>query len=229
MSSLATKSANHQAGMNFRPAKTVLEAWSSNTHLTVPQLKRKVSKQIRDEDSQMRLNDIHRLDVQGRFLRIMDSFCLTDYWSRAIWSLPARQMSFAMNSAQDTLPHNSNLMRWKRPVSPWCPFCGGLQTLRHILNGCKQALQERQYNQRHDEVLREIVTYLSGHLSAADYQMVADLDSDTYTFPTHVCPTTERPDIVIWNEKTKTVYLIELTVCFADNCRCQYEEAGKVP
>ena len=165
----------------------------------------------------MRLNDIQRLDVQGRFLRIMDSFCLTDYWSRAIWSLPARQMSFAMNSAQDTLPHNSNLMRWKRPVSPWCPFCGGLQTLRHVLNGCKQALQERQYNQRHDEVLREIVTYLGGHLSAADYQMVADLDSDTYTFPTHVCPTTERPDIVIWNEKTKTVYLIELTVCFADN------------
>ena len=47
--------------------------------------------------------------------------------------------------------------------------------------------------------------------------MVADLDSDTYTFPTHICPTTERPGIVIWNEKTKTVYLIELTVCFEDN------------
>ena len=78
-------------------------------------------------------------------------------------------------------------------------------------------LQERRYDQRHDEVLREIVTYLSGHQSAADYQMVADLDSDTYTFPIHICSTTERPDIVMWNEKTKTVYLIELTVCFDEN------------
>ena len=176
VSSLATKSANHQAGKNFRPAKTVLEAWSSNTHLTVPQLKQKVSKQIRDEDSQMHLNDIHCLDVQGHFLRIMDSSCPMDYWSRATWSLPARQMNFAVNSAQDTLPHNSNLMGWKMPVSPWCPLCGGLQTLRHVLNGCKQALQERRYDQRHDEVLREIATYLGWHLSAADYQMVADLD-----------------------------------------------------
>ena len=72
-------------------------------------------------------------------------------------------------------------------------------------------------DQRHDEVLREIATYLGGHLSTTDYQMVADLDSDTYTFPTHICPTTERPDIVIGNEKTKTVYLIELTVCFDEN------------
>ena len=60
--------------------------------------------------------------------------------------------------------------------------------------------------------------------------MVADLDPDTYTFPVHICPTTERPDIVTWNEKTKIVFLIELTVCFDEKlCRCQYEEAGKVP
>ena len=214
---LATKSANHQAGLNSRPAKTVLEAWSNNTHLTGPQLKRRVARQIRDEDDQMRLNDIRRLDVQGRFLRIMESSCSTDYWSRAVWSLPARQMSFAVNSAQDTLPHNSNFVRWKRPVSPWCPLCGNLQTLRHVLNGCKQALQERRYDQRHDEILREIVSYLGEHLSGADYQMVADLDSDTYTFHTHICPTTKRPDIVAWNEKSKIVFLIELTVCFDEN------------
>ena len=47
--------------------------------------------------------------------------------------------------------------------------------------------------------------------------MVANFDSDTYTFPANICPTTERPDIVILNEKTKTVYLIELTVCFDES------------
>ena len=50
--------------------------------------------------------------------------------------------------------------------------------------------------------------------------MLADLDSDTYTFPIHICSTTESPDISVWNEKTKTVYLIKFTVCgdknFAD-------------
>ena len=61
------------------------------------------------------------------------------------------------------------------------------------------------------------MTYLGEHLSDADYQMVADLDSDTYTFPIHICPTTERPDIVTWNEKNKIVFLIELTVCFDEN------------
>ena len=142
----------------------------------------------------------------------MQSSCSTDYWSRAVWSLPARQMSFAVNSAQDTLPHNSNLVRWKRPVSPWCPLCGDLQTLRHVLNGCKQALQERRYDQRHDEILREIVTYLGEHLSDADYQMVADLDSGTYTFPIHICPTTEC-DGFQGQSLTKQTAFVSATAC----------------
>ena len=43
------------------------------------------------------------------------------------------------------------------------------------------------------------------------------LKSINYTFPIHICSTTERADIVMCNEKTKTVYLIELTVCFDEN------------
>ena len=61
------------------------------------------------------------------------------------------------------------------------------------------------------------MAFLGGHLSAIDYHIEADLDLDTYTFPIHICPTTKRPGIVIWNEKTTTVYLIELTACFDEN------------
>ena len=151
----------------------------------MPQLKQKLSKQIREDNRQNHLNDIQHLDVHGCLLWIMDTFCPTGYWSRAVWCHPAWQMSFTVNSAQlqDTLPHISNLVRWKRPVPPLCPLCGGFQTLRHILNGRKQALQEKQYDQRQDEVLGEIVTFLGGHLSAIDYHIEADLDLDTYTFP----------------------------------------------
>ena len=103
--------------------------------------------------------------MQGRFLRIVDSPCPTDYWSRAAWSLSAQQMINAVNSAQDTLPHNSNLVRLKRPMSTslWSSLCGGLQTLRHILNGCKQALHERLYNQRHYMHVCIVSLYIRAH------------------------------------------------------------------
>ena len=42
--------------------------------------------------------------------------------------------------------------------------------------------------------------HLENHLNLAEYQLPADLDGE-YTFPPQLCPTTEKPDIVIWNER----------------------------
>ena len=66
---------------------------------------------------------------------------------------------------------------------------------------------------RHNEVLRVIVNHLETYLNAPEYQLLSGLDGE-YTFPPLLCPTTEKPDIVIWNESMRVVYLIELTVCF---------------
>lgn len=44
--------------------------------------------------------------------------------------------------------------------------------------------------------------------------MVGILDSRRLHLPMHICSATERLDIVTVNEMTKTVYPIELTVCF---------------
>ena len=41
-----------------------------------------------------------------------------------------------------------------------------------------------------------------------------DLISSEYSFPCHIVATDLRPDIIYWDETTKKVSLIELTVCF---------------
>ena len=90
---------------------------------------------------------------------------LSDYWSNGVQALPTLIMSFALNAVQDTLPQNSNLVRWKRNVSLQCQLCGQLQTLHYVLNACPVALKERHYDARHYTVLAEIARFVSNHLS----------------------------------------------------------------
>ena len=144
-----------------------------------------------------------------------------DYWSRAVWVLPSHMMSFALNAAQDTLPHNSNLVRWKRNVSPLCRLCGQLQTLRHVLNACPVVLEERRYDSRRNAVLAEIARFISGHLShcdwGKDYHITVDLPTEEYRPPYILCPTNLKPDLVIWHDAKCAVYLVELTCPFEEN------------
>ena len=72
--------------------------------------------------------------------------------------LPPEALKFALNAAQDTLPHNANLAIWRRSegLSSNCKLCGERQTLVHVLNHCQMALDLRRYNARHDAVLEVI-------------------------------------------------------------------------
>jgi hypothetical protein len=81
------------------------------------------------------------------------------------------------------------------------------------------ALGKRQFDHRHDEVLREIFSYLCTNLPCLhpQFKATADLATVGYSFPVHLYPTDERPDIVLWKDDTKEVILIELTVCFQEN------------
>ena len=47
-------------------------------------------------------------------------------------------------------------------------------------------------------------------------EMIVDLPGFTYQCPQHISCTDARPDIV-WDDISKNVYLIELTVCFETN------------
>ena len=89
-------------------------------------------------DAETTLEHGQSLVQQGELFRSVDEEA-SSAWSAAVLSLPPEQMKFALNASQDTLPHNSNLARWKN-LSAACKLCGQRQTLQHVLNHCQVAL-----------------------------------------------------------------------------------------
>ena len=153
---------------------------------------------------------------QGELLRDTPDQAAAKVWSLAVGNLSSSATKFILNAACDTLPHNSNLSLWGRGVPSGCPLCGQKQTLLHILNHCPVALELMRFNHRHDAVLIVISELVRANLTPSQ-EMIADLPGSTYQYPQHISCTDARPDIVVWDDISKNVYLIELTVCFETN------------
>ena len=167
---------------------------------------------IRAEENDTHCEQLHNLPKQGQMLGPAP-LGSAGIWSTAIQNLPQNLLKFALNASLDTLPHNSNLFQWKKGQSASCLFCqGDHPNLIHILNSCKEALQLRRYNERHDMVLEVIASAIKCVLPTTTKTSV-DI-GEGYTFPSHISPTDLRPDIVVWNDTPKSVTLNELTVCF---------------
>ena len=169
---------------------------------------------VSETDAATRKSHLLNLQVQGKIFKDDDDY---SYWAEAVSSLPDREMRFAYNASIDTLPTNANLALWYRgQVSAQCKLCNyPSQSLKHILNKCEEALSQRRFDPRHNLVLSVIHSFLIDHIT--DHHILADLPGTPYTFPTHIAATNERPDIVIWNDDIRSVFLIELTVSFEDN------------
>ena len=94
------------------------------------------------EDAKKRLDHAKSLTVQGQLQRLEDTdgACV---WADVVDALPPKCMKFTLNAAQDTLPHNANLARWRKDasLSAQCKLCNERQTLHHVLNHCKVALE----------------------------------------------------------------------------------------
>ena len=164
-----------------------------------------------------RLDHAKSLRVQGQLHHLVDDTAAS-LWSEVVQKLPPECMKFALNAAQDTLPHNANLSMWRREagLSSLCKLCGKRQTLLHVLNHCQVALELRRYNQRHDNVLQVIVESLQSQCPP-QYQIMADPPDSTYHFPSTVASTDLRPDLVVWSDTQQVLVLAELTVCFETN------------
>ena len=79
-----------------------------------------------------------------------------------------------------------------------------------VLNSCKTALELRRYNTRHDAVLRKTFEVVKETIPTTT-KMSVDLDGE-YLFPNHITSTDLRPDIVWWDDSTKLVTILELTI-----------------
>ena len=154
------------------------------------------------------------LQCQGQVFRCCED--TARIWSSVVQKLPSELLKFSLNAVQDTLPHNENLSRWRKndSLSSSCKLCGERQTLLHVLNSCPKALSLRRYNECHDAVLGVLANFFADTLPEG-YKLIADLpEFQTYIFPPHIAQIDERPDIVVWSDSVREVWVIELTVCF---------------
>ena len=178
---------------------------------------RRAKRKVLEYDNRERYQHAKSLNHQGLVYNTVEDQA-ADLWANTIWSLPDAIFKFALNAAQDVLPHNHNLHLWKKRSSSLCPLCHQDQSLLHVLNSCPAALHLRRFNHRHDNVLRDILTFVQQH-SDKSYKITCDLPEFNYMFPYHIA-TDLRPDIVLSDEVKRRIILVELTVpfelCFVD-------------
>ena len=197
----------------FKPFHQVVQTMQKDPGATRKQIIHNVKKKIDAEDAEKHTNHSRSLVRQGQTTRQFHGDRAAELWSSVIPSLPEQIFKFALNSVTDTLPHNENLYQWAKLPSPTCKLCPERQTLLHTLNGCKPALELRRYNQRHDSILEIIYLFLKQY-QPEGARITVDLPEYQYSFPQHIVTTDTRPDIVIWDDTSKAIHLVELTVPF---------------
>ena len=178
----------------FRPSTIVQQIFSNDPGTSYKSLATKSKKYVQSTEVEERLAHAASQNIQGRLHELVTKPS-AEIWSKAVQSLPSHLLKFALNAAQDTLPHNANLARWRK-LSDACKLCGKRQTLLHILNNCSIFLNFRRYNQRHDNILTIIYKFLKVNLGD-DYKIISDLSGpETYLFPPVIAITDLRPDLV---------------------------------
>ena len=190
----------------FRPAMVVQEVMKDDPSQTRRALRIASMRKVKMDEDESRLENLKGLPRQGQMMRISTPEAAST-WAKSIQSLPQHVFKFVLNATHDVLPHNANL----HLVLPLCHQPD--QNLIHVLNNCKDALDLRQYDDGHNQVLQAMANIIQDHLPSST-SMTVDL-SDGYSFPTHIAATDLRPDIVWWNDDQKILTLVELTVCLA--------------
>ena len=197
----------------FKPATLVNSICDDNPNQSRRAVNGAVKSILVEEEVDQRHQTLCRLPSQGEMARAWDESSPA-VWVMATQNLPPEPLKFILNAAQNTLPSNSNLHLWGRKISATCPLCrGSRQTLEHVLNNCPKALELRRYSKRHDEVLGVVGEFIQSHLPPG-FSVIIDLPSESYSFPNHISPTNLRPDIVWWCDKTRELWLLELTVSY---------------
>ena len=199
----------NQVRPSFKPYQIVVAAMQEDPGASSKQVGKRAKSRVEEADTSTRFAHSTGLAKQNQPIR--DDSRAPQLWSSTIITLPERVLRFALNSLTDTLPHNDNLHLWRSIPSPSCTLCGERQTLLHVLNGCRYALEKRRYDDRHNDILECIHAFLANQLTPSQ-NITVDLPNQFYSFPQQAACTNSRPDIVIWDKSAITI--IELTVPF---------------
>ena len=167
---------------------------------------------------------VKSLLMQGNFLRLAETLEADVDWKSKLFNLPRNMTQFLLNSVLDTLPTNSNLVRWNQRSNERCTLCGSKETLLHVLNNCEPMLER--YTWRHDSVLNLLFNILCDFKSP-DTDIYADLSNGNKegisTIPISVAITNQRPDLVLVNKVKKQISILELTIPFESGIEKAHE------
>ena len=131
-------------------------------------------------------------------------------------NLPRGLFNFATRYLNNTLPNASNTFKWKTSGSQNCNFCHNVQTLGHVVGGCKTFLEELRYNWRHDSILQSICSFIPRNEMISVY---ADIPG--YPSPSVITGDDKRPDIIVKN--SDTTWVLELTAGYETNIQKNFE------
>jgi len=137
-------------------------------------------------------------------------------WNRLLLGCNPGHFSFILRAASDTLPTAVNLQRWHIQCDARCTLCGYPQpTTAHVLGGCPSALTQGRFTYRHNQVLRclasELFKFLTGQSIISLYADLPECGQVTPPRQQFLLSTPYHPDIVIYNDRTNLVALLELT------------------
>ncbi len=198
--------------VKFRPAVIVRNTMQEMPSCTRKGLTSAGRNAVVKQEITSRMSTVLNLPRQGGMIKSSKEGA-AEIWAQTLNTIPENEWKFVLNAAHDTLPHNANLHLWGEKETPICPLCKKeKQTLLHVLNNCEVALNLRRYNERHDLVLAEISRTIILNLPQG-FETTTDLGSE-YSFPQYLAATDQRPDMVLWNDTTKSVTLLELTIPF---------------
>ena len=174
---------------------------------------RKPSDRLVKETVQKICNELHLLQEQNSIISSITQQCTAHSliaWQRVCESLPENIFVFIRKALIFSLCTNTNLVRWKKVISPSCNICNAVkQTQLHIFNNCSKAISDGRYKWRHDSILKTMCHYLSQLIG---FDLFVDING--FANPTELFYNL-RPDIVLLSPNEAIT--IELTCCFETN------------
>jgi hypothetical protein len=126
-------------------------------------------------------------------------------WIRHSRFLKQHEYHFALRARLNLTPTNATLARQKISNNECCRHCRQRETLPHVLNHCNYNMDRIRY--RHDGIL-ERIRKATEH-GNRDNKVI--INQKPLGYEANV-----KPDIVVINEKAKTVAIVDLAVTFED-------------
>ncbi len=141
----------------------------------LPKVKKTITKSVKEEINDTYMSHIKPLLCQGHFFRLKEFELSDTTWKSYMFNLPRNTVKFLLISVLDTLPTNSNLMRWEKRSNSKCELCSHHDTLLHTLNNCPTVLKNGRYPWRHNSVLSHIFTIAHNLSKETDWIIHSDL------------------------------------------------------